>query len=147
MRHIPGTKYMLVLEYGSGWPVRREQFGPIVETWDDAMSLCATASREAQGFTRYLILHATAEPMLQQVYDQLKRGGSLTSSYVTPEVAEVERRKLEDGEGGDHDVTFVFEMPAWAPTEMKWVELLAKVERGELGGEHDASHEAGQIIE
>ena len=44
----------------------------------------------------------------------------------------LERRRLELGPGGDHDVPYSFALPASLPQVLTWMRLLAKVHGGEL---------------
>lgn len=145
MRDVPGMKYQVVAEYGA-WPVRRERIGPLVDRWDDAMRICATVAQEAGRPSKLIVLYAMDEQDIDQMFDRIRQGGMAASS-VTPAQEEVERRKLEDGQGGDHDVPYEFNLPSWQPTTMKWVELLADVEGGVLGGADDGSDPFGSPTE
>ena len=129
-------KYMVVVEYSS-WPPRRQRFGPIVDNLDDVERLCAAAAREHSGFNRLIVLHSFEENVLEDAFASIEHTAGSPHAFFTPDAIEIERRKLEDGLGGDHDVPYQFEMTQWGPTIAKWAELLARVQDGRLGGEND----------
>ena len=45
---------------------------------------------------------------------------------------EQRRRAMEEGVGGDHDVSYAFALPWSLPHVLAWARLLARVQRGEL---------------
>jgi hypothetical protein len=42
------------------------------------------------------------------------------------------RSRIEQGEGGDHDIPYTFTLPVSLPQILAWTRLLAKVQHGEL---------------
>ena len=45
---------------------------------------------------------------------------------------EKRRLEMEQGEGGDHDASYLFTLPTSTPQMLAWIQLRARVQRGEL---------------
>jgi hypothetical protein len=66
---------------------------------------------------------------------QTEYGGNKgASAEIASPLTHLERRReeLEQGAGGDHDVSYLFTLPTPKPQLVAWMRLQAKVQQGEL---------------
>lgn len=69
--------------------------------------------------------------MSQQAVNESGVGGSALENR-SMSTLEWRREELESGPGGDHDLTYSFNLPYSVPQVLAWTAFLVKVRRGEL---------------